>query len=260
MHWYNKKGEESAPLSLILAGIIGIVFLLMFFGIVIAWKEGFLNKDFFQQAGCWSTNTIQCGGGLFSGWPSLCFLETIEEPADIRKLASLTRDTWWMFKEGKCDFSTVGDDLYIVYTFSPKGTISLDDFVKSLLEYNRGTNVQGKVENSDYAYLEANTAGATLCFDLESEGVQEKQIVEGETYYIIYYDDVRFVGESLIDEGPSDALLISTNPNFDKGHFADLLVTPGSPLAGAIQTGYYWTRTEEERGCLVYHPFGSINA
>ncbi len=249
MLWSNKKGEEGSPWGAIFAAVLGLIFLATFIGVLVAVQTDALNEETAAQTGCWLTYSLQCGGGIFSSISSLCSLEIIEDPINTEKLADLTRATWWMFKEGSCDLDIVEDDLYLAYSFTPIEDISIPAFMDYLAKNNRGNPID-KVENSDYAYLETNTPEPTLCFNSKSTGIEQDILVAGEIYYLIFYDDVSFVGEEYISE-PSDALLISNDPDFDKGHFEDIIAASGTPLAG-----YYWTRTGEERGCAFYNPYG----
>jgi hypothetical protein len=163
--------------------------------------------------------------------PNLCAFETLEEPLDEEGLALVMRDTWWMYKEGTCDFGAAADDVYPVYAFEPKEDLSIATFLSNIISTSR-TRPVDDIEKSDYNYFEANTEGQTLCFDMESDGIEELTLEKDETYFIMYYDDQELIGQSY-----GDRILISTDPSFDKG-WAENMITAGAVgavvAAGAI--------------------------
>ncbi len=231
MSWYNKKGAAPA-FDVIIYAVLGLVFLAMVIAIYVSLQGSVLNKETFSQTGCWLTNTIKCNGGLFSGMPSLCLPETLEEPIDTAKLADLTRDTWWMYKEGECDMGSAADEVYPVYTFIPEKDINLGEFF--LYDLSHNSNNPSKIvtiENSDYAYLETNTIGQTFCFDTHDADIKNLKLGEGELYYILYYDDQELFGDSL-----GDRILISSDPDYDKEWARNVIVgaTVGTVAAAGL--------------------------
>lgn len=230
MLWYNKRGEALA-LNVIIKIVLGLVFLGLFFAIILALKDDLLSAETWQQGGCMLTNTVKCQGGIFSDMPSLCSLETIEDPIDTTKLADITRDSYWMYKKGTCDFGNAVDEVYPVYAFAPKNDISLDAFFNDLVKKSRGKEVS--IEYSDYAYLEQNTKGQTICIDAQAKGVNDKKLSKNEIYYLLYYDDQElFDGESY-----GDRIIITSDPSFDLASSTQLLketalVTTTGVLAG----------------------------
>lgn len=222
MSWYNKKGAAPA-FDVIIYAVLGLVFLAMVIGIYVALQGSILNQETFSQTGCWLTNTIKCNGGLFSGMPSLCLPETLEESVNTEKLADLTRDAWWMYKEGECDLGNAVDEVYSVYSFTPENDISLAEFF--LYELSHNSNNPEKtvaIEKSNYAYLEANTKDHTLCFDKseygETNSLQGMYLEGGELYYMLFYDD-----QPPENDG-GDKILISQNPEYDAGLFKSLAI------------------------------------
>ncbi len=215
----SKRGEESSPWGAIFATVFGLVFLAMFIGIIVGLKSdnGLLTKDSAVQTGCWLSNTIKCSGGIFASMPSLCSLENLEDSVDTKKLATLTRDTWWMYKENTCDFGNAFDEVYPVYAFTPSEDIFLGNYFKILLENNRGKPVNEHIENSDYAYLEKNTQKneQAICFDKKAfEGQDQNKLTLDSgngPYYMMYYDD------QLPENDGGDKILITNNPSFDAG-------------------------------------------
>lgn len=216
MHWYNKKGQ-STQWDMILAAVIGLVFLALFVGIVIVLNSGVLTQESTTQTACWLTNSIKCSGGVFSAMPSLCNLDTVALPNDPKdatlaeaKLASLVRETWWMYKENTCDFGNSADEVYPVYAFTSKEDISIPEYMGYTLTHNSaaGTNPVN-AEKSDYAYLETNTAGQTICFDKSNKdsAIANLKLEGGKVYYIMYYDD-----QPIKQNG--DKILITDNPDF----------------------------------------------
>ena len=229
-----KKGEEGSPWGAIFAAVLGLVFLVMFIGIIIALQGDLLTKETAVQTGCWLTNTVKCTGGVFSAMPSLCTLETLEDSVDTPKLADLTRDTWWMYKENTCDMGSSADEIYPVYAFTPKDDIPLPDLIAYSLTHNRGKSVSE--ENSDYAYLETNTEGQSICFDKSNENsaISNLKLEGGQLYYILYYDDQ-------IPSEEGDKILITENPNFDDGYWKEIgigtVVAAGAIVVAATTAG-----------------------
>ena len=216
MPWRNKRGQEGSSWSAIFAAVLGLVFLAMFIGIIIVAQGDLLTKETATQTGCWLTNSVKCSGGVFTSMPTLCTLETVDDPVDTAKLASLTRETWWMFKENTCDFGNVADEIYPVYAFTPKEDISLVDFTAYTLTHNSaGQVVSG--DKSDYAYLETNTPGQTICFDKSKEdsAISNLKLEKGKVYYMLYYDD-----QPISEEG--DKILITENADFDVGYWKEV--------------------------------------
>ena len=258
MRLYNKKGVGLA-FNVIIYAVAGIVFLAMFIGILIVFKDDF-NKETVVQTICWATNSIKCGGGLFVALPS-CTLETLEEPIDETQFASLLRATYWMYKQGECDFGVQEDQVYPVYSFQLSEDINLGEFLNSLTQRKDGEIIKNlDIKYSDLAYLEDGTYYQTLCFDTnDKEGISNKKLVKGKLYYIIYYDDAsQLVAGILSSREKSDAILISDDPTFDKEWFEQFLAnTPISlTVVPAIFANYVLEKTNEERGCLVYNVQG----
>jgi len=247
MHWCKKKGQ-APQFNLIIAAVLGLVFLAFFIAILIAARGETLNAEFFQQLGCWSTNTIKCGGGAFSGLPSLCTLQTVEEPVDVAKLADLTRDTWWMYKQGECDYGTAIDEVYHVYAFKADKDLTLQSFFAQILQNSRGEPVGDAVERSDYAFLESGSLAQTLCFDKSDEKssiATDLTLESGKPYYIIFYDDQP-------ETETGDMILISANPSFDADYWHQLFAThPVGPQAPSLSI-----TSRQREGCVSYGPSG----
>ena len=257
MYWYNKKGEAPA-FNMIIYAVLGLVFLGMFIAVLIALQDDLLSAETWQQGGCMLTNTVKCSGGIFSGMPSLCFLETREEPIDQEKFASLLQRSYWMFKRGECDLSMQVDTVYPVYAFQLSEDINIADFINSLTIRKDGEiKPYIDITKSDLAYIESGTYYQTLCFDTgDEEGIANGKLLKEKQYYILYYDDVsQFVAGILSSREKSDALLISDDPTFDKDAFENFLST-NTPIpfniAGIAYANYHLEKTDEERGCLVY--------
>ena len=210
----NKRGKLAPEQTVLL--IIAEVVILSITGIVLGAK-GVFTADFFSQTSCWLTNTAKCGGGFFSHFPSACRFNVIEEPIVMEEFSTKLTDTWWMFKEGACDFGAAIDETYFVYAIVPQEDISLEEYFAYSIAYKDG--VKTDVTNSAYNYLEQNTGYQTLCFDIESEGIPDKKLVKDEYYYIIFYDDQDLIGDS-----DDDRILITTNENFEAEN-VDSLIT-----------------------------------
>jgi len=209
MHLFNKRGEAQG-FSVVIGMILGLVLIAFVIGLLLVVRAEALNKETFQQTGCWLTNNVKCTGGILSDLPTLCLYDIVEEPADVDKVASLIRSTWWMYMRNGCDFGNAGDEAYPAYAFTPKEDIILKDFFNNITSENRGKETD--IEHSDYAYLEGETEGNTLCFDKKyGDSISESILEKGEEYYIIYYDD-----QFPHDQG--DMIIISGDPEFTGGY------------------------------------------
>ncbi|MBL7051929.1 MAG: hypothetical protein ISS01_02465 [Nanoarchaeota archaeon] len=201
----NKKGklapEQTAKLIIAVIVILSIVSIALF-------MKGTFDTDFFSQTACWLTNTAKCGGGFFSSFPSACRFNVAEEPLSMEEFSTVLTDTWWMYKEGTCDYGASVDETYFAYAFQPKEDIELKEYFSYSIEHKGG--VETDAVHSAYNYLEQNTNYQTLCFDTLSEGIKDLKLSSNEYYYIIYYDDQDLIGKS---EG--DRILITTDRNFD---------------------------------------------
>ena len=160
-------------------------------------------------------------------------IPTEEKPVEIteEKFAELLRDTKWMFKEGECDFGNAHDEFYPVYAFIPnEDGIALDEYLRDSTKNNKGRT--STFAKSDYNYIESNTEGQGICFDLEDSGIQNNILTPGETYYIQYFDDqpAHTIG---------DKILVSSDPNFDNDHLWNILNS-------------FFSEGGSDGGCLAY--------
>ena len=211
----NKRGklapEQTAKLIIAVIVILSIVSLVLF-------MQGTFTSDFFSQTACWMTNTAKCGGGFFSYFPTACRFNVIEDPISMEEFSTVLTDTWWMYKEGSCDFGATIDETYFAYAFSPKEDIDLVEYFSYSISHKDASETD--VVHSAYNYLEQNTNYQTLCFDTESEGIKDIKLSTDEYYYIIFYDDQDLIGTS---EG--DRILITTDRNFDSQSADNIFVT-----------------------------------
>ena len=205
-----RDNKGVAPgLDLVTSLVLALAFIAFVVGLIVAVNENILNVKSVQQVGCWITNTLQCTGGIFSSAPSLCSYETLEDPVDTKKLAALARDTWWMYKQGTCDYGFVGDEIFPAYAFTLEKDIKLSEFFSYITAHNRGKTTD--IVHSDFAYLEENTKGPTLCFDRAT--IDDLTLKKDTQYYMIFYDD-----QPAYDQG--DLVLISEDPKFTSGELS----------------------------------------
>lgn len=248
MQCLGKKGKLEIETVIVL--VLGIVFLIVVIGIVGSSKKAFTEEKV-AQVGCWMTNTIKCGGGPLSKFPSACSLEILDDGVNVETFAALLRGTWWEYKQGKCDMGIAGDEVYPVYAFVPQEDIKLQDFFGYIMTHNSNEpKEQVLITSSDYNYLEANTPGLTLCFDIADKDIQQGVLKKGKVYYINYFNDLELVGEKPL----GDKILISNNYNFDKDLRKDMYLTIGAAAVGAAVAGGAIVAT----GGLALIPLGTF--
>ncbi len=218
---FNKRGADPG-FNVVIGMVLGLVLIATVIGILYYTQGAVLNEEFAQSFGCWITNTVKCGGGVFSSIPSMCIYNDVEKSIDTAGLSSLLRDTWWMYKEGECDFGNVGDEVYPSFVFVPTEDIKISEFFEYSLSNSRG--VPSDIEDSDFAYIHGNTEGRPICFDSTDEKISELYLEAGEKYYIMYYDD-----QIIHEEG--DIILISSNPEFDAGGWQEIKAALGAGSA-----------------------------
>ena len=237
-HLFNKRGADPG-FNVVIGMVLGLVLIATVVGILYYAQDAALNPEFAGSLGCWVSNTIKCGGGVFSSMPSLCVYTDVEDSIDVARLSSLLRDTWWMYKAGECDFGMVSDEVFPAFVFTPSTDIEVSEYFEYSLSNSHGT--PSEIENSDFAYIHGETEGRPICFDSSDENIGDHLYLEaGEKYYIMYYDD-----QPLHEEG--DIILISSSPEFDAGWWKEVLIaynnglmatsaTGGNPLVGGFET------------------------
>jgi hypothetical protein len=210
--------------------LLGLLALVVIIGIIILIKNLFIGEDLASQIPCWVTNNLKAGGSFFSLIPSCS--RNLAEDVDMEKFASLVRGTWWMYLQGEEDLGNAADEIFLAYVFTPKEDISLEEYFKYILSTNHGE--KSDIAHSDYAYLEKNTIGQTLCFDKSGEdnSINNFYLEKGKTYYIMFYDD----------QPPTsiggDRILISPDPDFDATKWSSKIISTilGSAIGSAVAT------------------------
>ena len=154
MAFSKKGGAEDKPLTILIPIIMGLLFLVIIVGF-------FANTEIFtvpywEEVGCWATNSIACGGGAFAWLPTSCVLTIQEDPVDKVELTDMFKDTWWMYHQNECDYGSIKDELALVYSFKMKEDISIEDLFTYMTTYNDGEKVESIV-NSDLNEIEKNT-------------------------------------------------------------------------------------------------------
>ena len=226
--WFNKRGADPG-FNVVIGMVLGLVLIATVVGILYYTQDAALNPEFAGSLGCWISNTVKCGGGVFSSMPSLCVYTDTEESADVAKLSSMLRDTWWMYKAGECDFGIAGDEVFPAFVFTPTEDIDVSEYFEYSLFNSHG--VPSEIENSDFAYIHGETEGRPICFDSTDETIGEHLYLEaGEKYYIMYYDD-----QPLHEEG--DIILISSSPEFDAGEWKEILLASFNGLFSTTVSG-----------------------
>ncbi|MAG78705.1 hypothetical protein CL616_05060 [archaeon] len=205
MVFSHKKGAASMEqITILLAAIAGLIVILL---IYTSASGSFLNFDFFSSTSCWASNGIKCSGGAFTFVSSLCSPQKIDEPIDQEQLASLLRDTYYMYHRSECDLNNIGGELYVTYFFEVDQEISISSFIAYLFENNRG-EPEKDMAKTDIAYLEENTQGNTLCFDTNYDEIADFKLKPKKTYYIHYWDR-----DSLLYPNQGDRIIITRDSN-----------------------------------------------
>jgi len=205
LSWGKKRGQApidtTVALVLLAAAVVTIILILLLL-------QGYFTADFVQNAACWGTNTIKCGGGAFYNFPSACRFNYIEVSVGIEDLSNLLRETWWMYKQGECNFGmSLDETMPVAFAFVPEEDIDLNEFFAFLVSHNRGRETDGI--HSDYNYFEQNTHYQTLCFDTNDPYIRSQRLKKDQPYYIIFFDDQDWLGDS-----SGDRILISPDPDF----------------------------------------------
>jgi hypothetical protein len=234
MQYSSKKGK------IVITKVVSIVLLLAFavlaFGIFAQAKASALNLDTLQEVSCFSSNTLKCSGGAFSAISSLCGLNVVEDEVGKEEVAGLIKSTWGMYLQNSCDYGsistvTAGDNFFLTYSFTPKEDILISDLFNHMITTNNGRPVK-EVKKSDYNFIEEKTERYTMCFDVNSYGIDEKKLEKGQRYYLIYYDDYTLTGYS------EDKVIISSDPEFNMDYYENLLVETGVVVGtGALAAG-----------------------
>jgi len=212
MVYWRKRGALPEKAPMIIAALVGMVVILF---IYIAAKGAF-NIGFVTTTSCWLSNGVKCGGGAMTFMPNLCTFEVVEEPVDNYELAELLRDTYWMYHRSKCDFTNTGQNVFLVFSFSPKEELSVEEFIVHLTKYNRGDPVED-LAFSDFNYIEENTIGNTICFDDGSDSLLlDHTFSPEEEYFIYYYDNQKQKEED-------DKIIVTSNPNYDIFKVGDII-------------------------------------
>ena len=260
MHFFKRGQETSGAFWVIISVVLGLSFLVIFIILMTQTQGSVLNVEFVEQYGCWLSNGIKGGGGLFTWFPTLCSFNIIEDPLTTKEFSRYIRNTWWMYHKGQNDYGAAYDEVYPVYAFTLEEDLPLEDYFQYILAHNNGKAVTDIVY-SDYNYLEEHSPALTLCFDSTSPTIGNMVLEAEKPYYILYYDDQELIGESLYDQ-----ILITEDPGFDRNHFEQVLKTTAIAYGGNLVTaglgGTILVSTFQlfpvTEGCIVYGPELSI--
>ena len=257
MRSINKKGDAATSETPYV--VLAVVLLVLGLSIFLIVKSNFLNDTSARETMCYFSNNLKSGGGAFALFPNLCSLEIVEYPVDTMEFSSLVRRSWWMYLQGTEDLGNAADEVFPIYQFTPSEDINLGKYFIYSLSYSNGVR-QTDISKTDYAYLEKNTLGPTICFDKSGDGatINNYYLSQGETYYIMFYDD----------QAPhemNDMILISPNPNFDAGYWKSFLLSyfaytqfSGKVISTGLETfgegslSFYITNEVKDTNCLDY--------
>jgi hypothetical protein len=183
MVFSHKAQQSMEQIAIVIAAIVGLVVILLIYS---ASSASFLNFDFFSETACWGSNGVRCGGGIFTLVPNLCTIEKVEIESE-EDLANALRTTYYMYHQSTCDFNNIGGQVYTVYYFNMEEEIDISKFMGYLFEHNRGKE-ELDVSKTDIAYLEENTVGKTICFDMRYDEIKNYTLKADQTYYVHYWD------------------------------------------------------------------------
>ncbi|MFH1065830.1 MAG: hypothetical protein V1734_04980 [Nanoarchaeota archaeon] len=213
-----KKGEiETSTIITIILLLAGAIII----GSIVWVAVGGITTEGLRKYGCWASNGFKSSNILFKmTLPSAC--EIFEEKdVNEEKLAAMMKEAWWMYGKGDWNYGS-GDSERMVFYFSVDHDIDLIKFLYGYMpSHSDGNMVElGKLENSDYRYIEKGSQGATICFgkyahkNAEETGrrVLEKLDERGrpKTYYIMFWDDASILGQG---KEYGDKIIIAGKPN-----------------------------------------------
>lgn len=209
----HKKAEEASPTIMIsiISSVLALVVILL---IYMSAKASVMNAPFISSTACWASNGMKCGGGLMTYTPSFCAFEEIEESVSTEELSGLLRDTYWMYRQGRCDFENIDLTPYTIFAFRPKSDIKIEEILMYMLTHNRGDETTD-ITKSDFAFIEKNTIYQTLCFDGRDSELSTENILKKDKIYYIHYIDRQK------DKG--DRIMITSDPYLDTAKLSSFI-------------------------------------
>lgn len=213
----QKKGEIET--SMLVTIILLIAAAVVIGGIVWA-VVGDIGISDMKKYGCWVSNGFRSSNIMFKMvLPSACDIFNVDHPVDMKELASMMKDAWWMYGKGDWDYGSGATETMIFY-FSVSEDIDVLQFISYLYATSDGKPVDNP-SNSDYTYLEKGSAGRTICTGKKihgSSGVEtetpmlKKLDTEGrpKNYYIMFWDDTEIFGQG---GEYGDKIIIAGKPN-----------------------------------------------
>ncbi|MDI6737034.1 MAG: hypothetical protein QME12_00775 [Nanoarchaeota archaeon] len=212
----HKKGEIET--SMLVTIILLIAAAVVIGGIVWA-VVGDIGISDMKKYGCWVSNGFRSSNIAFKMvLPSACDIFNVEHPVDMKELASMMKDSWWMYGKGDWDYGA-GNSETMVFYFSVAEDIDVLQFISYLYATSGGKPVDNP-SNSDYTYLEKGSRGRTICTGKQIHGtggagerpVLKKLDGEGRPryYYIMFWDDAEILGQGA-EYG--DKIVIAGKPN-----------------------------------------------
>ncbi|MDD4877665.1 MAG: hypothetical protein PHO02_01360 [Candidatus Nanoarchaeia archaeon] len=241
MKMFSKKGEiETSMLVKIILYIAAAVVI----GGIVWMVVGGINMKDMKEYGCWASNGFRSGSIITKELlPSACDIFNVEEPVDMKGLASMMKKSWWMYGKGDWDFEAGDDKETMVYFFSVSEDIDIMQFMGYLYATRDGTPV-GNLADSDYTYLEKGSQGRTICTGKQIHGtggaegkpILKKLDSEGRPayYYIMFWDDTEILGQG--------------------GEYGDKIVIAGKPNLKQEGAYYCWSLVDQSQ--LVEIPYG----
>lgn len=216
MRRFNKKGEIETSM---LVTIILLIAAAIVIGSIVWAVVGDISLGSVKKYSCWVSNGFKSSNIVFKMvLPSACDIFNVEEPVDMKGLASMMKEAWWMYGKGDWDFEA-GAHESMVYYFSVSKDIDVLQFIGYLYATREGNPVDNPA-NSDYAYIEKGSVGKTICTGKRIHGLGEggakpilkKLDADGRpvNYYIMFWDDTEILGQG---GEYGDKIIIAGAPN-----------------------------------------------
>ncbi len=226
----DKKGAGLSTETL--AKIILLLGFLVVVAFIISAVTGLFSISSAEKSACYVANALTSSNLFFKAlMPSACSIELVNEPVDEEKLASLLKDTWWMYGKGDWDMGNVGYSAFSPFGFKPKQDIPIMQLYNYLQSHREGKSVTDR-SKSDYDYLQKGSYGQTLCFarGMFQEGHALK-LDANQLYYINFYDEQRRISGRC-----GDKIFISKEGGF---HESGLLEEPNFLACFSPETNKY---------------------
>lgn len=206
MRFSNKKGVNISIETLVKL-ILLTAFLIVVVSLAIGLSGSFSNQGA-KKYGCWFSSSARSSTSLAGVIPDTCSTRVIEDALDMRGVALLLRDTWWMYGRGEADFSLTDvkvGDVYEAARFKVLSDTKVEDLLQYLLTTRKGRAVP--MEKSDYNYLQEGAIGSTVCFDSNFKE-DDFNLKPGIEYKLYFADSTTSILPDVLGGYMSDKLIV----------------------------------------------------